>query len=109
MWLVTTLEDRAVDLKALAKRIGAGHLSFASFDRLRARLGVEPGSVTPLAAMNDHEGAVRVVLDAAILAADSVHCHPLTNDRTLALAPRDLVRFLEDCGHAPSVIDLDAP
>lgn len=109
MWLVTTLEDRPIDLKVLGKRLGAGHLSFASFDRLRTRLGVEPGSVTPFAAMNDREGAVRVVLDAAILAADTVHCHPLTNDRTVAIAPGDLVRFLEDCGHAPSVIDLDAP
>jgi hypothetical protein len=107
MWLITTLEDRPVDLKALGKRIGAGNLSFASYDRLRARLGVEPGSVTPLAAMNDREGVVRVVLDAAILAAEVVHCHPLTNDRTVAIAPGDLVRFLEDCGHAPSVIDLD--
>jgi 8-oxo-dGTP pyrophosphatase MutT (NUDIX family) len=109
MWLVTTLEDRAVDLKALGRRIGAGHLSFASSDRLRAHLGVEPGSVTPFAAMNDRSGAVHVVLDAAILAADVVHCHPLTNDRTLAIAPRDLVRFLEACGHAPATIDLDMP
>lgn len=109
MWLVTTLEDRPVDLKILGKRIGAGHLSFASSERLRAHLGVEPGSVTPLAAMNDRAGAVRVVLDAAILADDLVHCHPLTNDRTLAIAPRDLVRFLEATGHAPTLLDLDAP
>lgn len=106
MWLVTTLEDRPIDLKSLARQIGAGHLSFASFDRLRARLGVEPGSVTPLAAMNDREHLVRVVLDAAILDADRVHCHPLTNDRTVALAPQDLLRFLADSDHAPSVIDL---
>jgi Ala-tRNA(Pro) deacylase len=70
---------------------------------------VEPGSVTPFAAMNDREGAVRVVLDAAILGADVVHCHPLTNDRTLAIAPQDLVRFLEACGHAPATIDLAGP
>jgi Ala-tRNA(Pro) deacylase len=107
MWLVTTLEDRPLDLRALAKRIGAGHLSFASFERLRARLGVEPGSVTPFAAMNDREGVVKVVLDAAILEAGLVHAHPLTNDRTVALAPADLVRFLEGCGHPPTVVDLD--
>jgi 8-oxo-dGTP pyrophosphatase MutT (NUDIX family) len=109
MWLVTTLEDRAIDLRALGKRIGAGHLSFASFDRLRSHLRVEPGSVTPLAAMNDERRLVRVVLDAAILEAEAVHCHPLTNDRTLAIAPRDLVRFLESCDHAPTVVDLEAP
>lgn len=108
MWLVTTLEDRAVDLRALGARIGAGHLSFASAERLRTRLGVEPGSVTPLAALRDSEKVVSVVLDAAITAAPLVHVHPLTNDRTLGLAPRDLVRVLEASGHAPQIVDLDA-
>lgn len=107
MWLVTTLEDRPVDLRALGRRLGGSHLSFASFDRLRARLGVEPGSVTPFAAMNDREGVVKVVLDAAILAAGTVHAHPLTNDRTVAIGSGDLVRFLADCGHAPLVLDMD--
>jgi 8-oxo-dGTP pyrophosphatase MutT (NUDIX family) len=106
-WLVTALEDRPIDLKALGRRIGAGHLSFASFDRLRRQLGVEPGSVTPLAAMNDAEGAVRVVLDAAVVAHERVFVHPLTNDRTIALASRDLVRFLEATGHAPQVVSFD--
>jgi Ala-tRNA(Pro) deacylase len=30
-------------------------------------LGVEPGSVTPFAAMNDAEGRVRVILDEALM------------------------------------------
>ena len=106
-WLVTTLEDRPIDLKVLGRRIGAGHLSFASFERLRRHLAVEPGSVTPLAAMNDTDGSVGVVLDAAVLAHARVHVHPLTNDRTLALSTADLVRFLEATGHAPAVVDLD--
>ena len=53
--------------------------------------------------------ALLLLLSTPALAAETVHCHPLTNDRTVAIAPRDLVRFLEDCGHAPSVIDLDVP
>jgi 8-oxo-dGTP pyrophosphatase MutT (NUDIX family) len=108
MWLVTTLEDRPVDLRALGTRIGAGHLSFASTERLRRHLGVEPGSVTPLAALRDEAKAVEVVLDAALLSAPAVHCHPLTNDRTVALAPRDLVRVLEASGHSPRIVDFDA-
>jgi 8-oxo-dGTP diphosphatase len=106
MWLVTTLEDRPVDLKALGKQLGAGHLSFASFDRLRAHLGVEPGSVTPLAALKDEAGLVKVVLDSAVLKEATVHCHPLTNDRTIAIGSSDLVRVREASGHVPSVIDL---
>ena len=107
-WLVTTLEDRAIDLKTLGRRIGAGNLSFASFDRLRQQLGVEPGSVTPLAVLNDPDRSVRVVLDAAILRSETVHVHPLTNDRTITLSTKDLLRFLEASGHQPTVLDFEA-
>ena len=46
-WLVVADEDRPINLKRLAKQLGAGNLSFAKPEALRAHLGVEPGSVTP--------------------------------------------------------------
>ena len=46
-WLVVCEEDRAVDLRRLGERLGAGRLSFGSADRLMRVLGVPPGSVTP--------------------------------------------------------------
>ncbi len=39
MWLVVAEEDRRIDLKALAARLGAGKVSFASAERLMAYLG----------------------------------------------------------------------
>lgn len=102
MWLVTLPEDRPVDLRVLGERIGAGHLSVASPERLRTHLGVEPGSVSPLAAVSDTTGAVRVVVAPEILAANAVHVHPLTNDRTTTLSGPDLDRYLRDTGHAPA-------
>ncbi len=109
MWLVVLHEDRVVDLRELGRRIGAGHVSFGSAERLREHLGVEPGSVTPLAAWCDRRGAVRVVLDRVIFASDPVHCHPLSCDRTTSLSASDLVRFLRHTGHEPELLDLDAP
>lgn len=106
MFLVTTEEARPIDLKSLATRIGAGHVSFASYDRLREHLGVEPGSVTPFAVLSDVRGLVTVVLDRAIATAPTVFCHPLTNDRTTAVSGSELVRFLEATGHAPVLTDL---
>lgn len=103
-WLVTTHEDRPVDLKSLARTLDAGHLSFASVERLRNSLGVEAGSVTPLAALNDARAEVTVVLEEAIATASAIHCHPLTNDRTIRLSGADLVRFLEATGHPPRFI-----
>jgi len=106
MWLVVAEEDRRIDLKALAARIGAGKVSFASAERLMAHLGVVPGAVTPFGLINDRGHEVRVVIDAGLLAHDPVNVHPLTNERTTAIAPKDLLRFIEACGHRAEVMDL---
>lgn len=108
MWLVTCFEDRKIDLKALGKALGAGRVSFGSPDRLRTHLGVEPGSVTPFAVINDREGKVKFVLDKAMMTVDPLNFHPLVNSMTTAIAPQDLIRFLEDQNHAPDFIDLDS-
>ncbi len=108
MWLVVCLEDRQIDLKALAAALGAGRFSFGSAERLMQHLGILPGAVTPFAVINDKAGAVQVVLDKAMLADGPINCHPLVNHMTTALAPDGLVRFLEAEDHAPLVLDLDA-
>lgn len=108
MWLVTVLEDRKIDLKALGRRLGAkGNISFGSAERLAAALGVTPGSVTPFAVINDSAGVVSMVLDKAVLDHDPVNAHPLTNEATTAIAPGDLLAFLEACGHAPLILDFE--
>jgi Ala-tRNA(Pro) deacylase len=106
MWLVVAEESRPIDLKALGERLGAGRLSFGSPERLMTHLGVAPGAVTPFALINDRVGHVKVAIDKAVLEQDPVNCHPLTNDRTTAIAPRDLLTFLEQSGHKPLVLDL---
>ena len=108
LWLVTCREDRRVRIRDLEREIGARNTSFARPDVLWGALGVRPGAVTPLAAINDAEGRVRVAIDAAILDADLVNAHPLHNRATTAIAPADLLRFLESTGHAPLIVDFDA-
>jgi len=103
LWLVVAEAHRRVDLNALAKQLGAPRYSFGSAELLVATLGIEPGSVTPFALMNDAAASVKPVLDAELLKLDPVNFHPMRNDRTTALAPGDLVRFIEACGHVPVV------
>ncbi len=105
-WLVVALEQRALDMKALAQVIGSARLSFGSAARLGERLGVAPGAVGPFALINDTTNQVRVVLDADVMAAELVNFHPLTNDATTAIAPADLARFIAECGHDAQVVDL---
>ena len=106
LWLVVVLEERRLDLGGLARRLGAQRFSFAKPERMRAVLGVEPGSVTPFALVNPSAAAVAVVLDEAMLRADPLNYHPLVNTATTAIAPGDLLRFLAACGHAPRILAL---
>jgi Ala-tRNA(Pro) deacylase len=105
LFLVTALEDAVIELKSLHRRIGAsGRLSFGSAELMRATLGIEPGAVTPLAALNDTGGRVSVVLDAELMRHAVINCHPLVNTMTTSLDRDDLVRFLEATGHPPRVM-----
>jgi Ala-tRNA(Pro) deacylase len=106
MFLVVVGNDTAVDLKALADRLGCGRLSFGSPDRLWTYLGITPGSVCPFCVINDTGHEVQIVLDAAMMQADTVCYHPLDNAMTIALKPSDLLRFCAHTGHTPKILDL---
>jgi Ala-tRNA(Pro) deacylase len=105
VWLVTALWDTQVDLKELPKRIGSGRLSFGNAGLMQALLGVTPGAVTPLGLINDSRRQVRFVMDARMLQCSIVNCHPLTNDKTTALSPQDLLKFVKNMGYDPLLVD----
>ena len=107
MVLVVAKEDTKVDLKALAKRLGFGRFSFGKPDLLMEVLGIEPGSVTAFALINEtSSGLAAVVVDEALMAFAEVNCHPLVNSATTRIATKDLIRFMEACGHVPRVLPL---
>jgi Ala-tRNA(Pro) deacylase len=104
LYLVVTLEDAEIELKSLHRQLGAsGRFSFGSSDLLREVLGVEPGAVTPFGAINDTQGRVTVVLDAAMMEYETLNFHPLVNTMTTSIARDDLVKFLELTGHLPRI------
>jgi Ala-tRNA(Pro) deacylase len=106
LWLVVAREHLAIDLTALSKQLGVPRFSFGSAELLVEVLGVPPGSVTPFSVINDRAGRVRVVLDEGMLALDPLNFHPLRNDRTTAISPVDLLRFLRDTQHEPAILKL---
>jgi Ala-tRNA(Pro) deacylase len=108
--LVSALEHAEIELKSLHRRLGAsGRFSFGSVERMRATLGVEPGSVTPFGALNDTEGRVTVVLDAAMMAQPVLNFHPLVNTMTTTIGRDDLIRFLAATGHAARIEPVAGP
>jgi Ala-tRNA(Pro) deacylase len=104
LYLVTALEDAAIELKSLHRRLGAtGRFSFGSAELLREALGVEPGAVTPFGAINDRDRRVVVVLDQALMAHGTINAHPLVNTMTTSIGRDDLVKFLVETGHPPRI------
>jgi Ala-tRNA(Pro) deacylase len=109
-YLVVAPEDAAIELKSLHRVLGAsGRFSFAAAEVMRERLGVEPGSVTPFAAVNDTDGVVTIVLDAAMMAHPVLNFHPLVNTGTTTIARDDLISFLAATGHAPRIVAVSGP
>jgi Ala-tRNA(Pro) deacylase len=109
-FLVVALEDAAIELKSLHRRLGAsGRFSFGSAALMGELLGVEPGSVTPFAAINDTAARVTVVLDAAMMAHEVLNFHPLRNTATTTISREGLVKFLEATGHRPRIEPVSGP
>ena len=105
-FLLTVGADKTVNLKALSTYLGVSGLSFASPERLKKYLGVDPGSVTLLGAVNDLEKAVEVLVDRELWKAESLQCHPLVNTITIVMARTDLERLLTISGHDVRPIDV---
>ena len=103
--LISAWSDSQLKLNQLHKLIGTRRLSFASAELMVDCLGVEPGSVTAFALMNDKDHRVRFIVDAALMGFDTVNFHPLVNTATTAISRDDLRRFVAATGHDLTEVD----
>jgi Ala-tRNA(Pro) deacylase len=107
-YLFVTDEDATINLKQLARKIGAkGGLSFGSPDALMEMLGIRPGAVSLLAIVNDEKGRVRLVLDRKLSTATAINCHPLSNERTTSMSQEAFAKFLATTGREAIYIDMN--
>lgn len=113
LYLITARHDAAVQLNALAKAVGAKELRFADAETLEASLGVQQGSVTPFALLNDaQKHQVTFVLDSQLWNESSegketlLNFHPLTNEATTSITICGLKTFLKATGHEPIIIQV---
>lgn len=102
LYLVVTTGHKLLDLSAVARTLNSKRLSFASADRLFDLLGVRPGSLSPLALVNDCARTVSLVIDKDLAHERVFLFHPLDSIATIALARQDLEDFLQSIGHPPS-------
>ena len=105
-FLITLPEDKKIDLKILSNKLKSSRLSFASPERLKKYLSIEPGSVSLLALANDEDKNVEAYIDKVIWREKSILCHPLVNTSTLQIPIDDMEKFLIKTGHGLNLIDL---
>ncbi len=106
-WLCAMEETVRLNIRALSDLLGSARLSFARPERVRSKLGVEPGAISPFALINNPQNDINMIFDVGLMAAKVVNFHPLINDRTTAINPDDLLLFLQACGHSPVQVDLN--
>lgn len=105
-YLVILEHLRQLNIKDLEKRLRQGKLTFASDQRLKKHLGVEPGSVSPFGLINDTEKHVHLFIDEKLNESDRLAFHPNINSATVVISKSDFVRFLEYTGNTYEFIRL---
>ena len=83
-----------------------GKLSFASPERMRRYLGLEPGSVSPFGLINDTENHVHLFLDDELRNATTLSFHPNDCRGTVVIKREDFERYLNIVGNTYEYLKL---
>lgn len=109
MFLLVVEQNHMVDLRGLRDKLQlpGGQFAFASTERLAKFLGVVPGSVSPLALYNDHEGAVQVYIQDTLLKHEWIYLHPCRNTHSTRMRTIDLLTVLDTWKHPVIELNFD--
>jgi Ala-tRNA(Pro) deacylase len=105
-YLVILEHLRQLNIHDLERRLRQGKLSFASDQRLKKYLGVEPGSVSPFGLINDTEHHVHLFIDEKLNESDRLAFHPNINTASLVISKSDFLKFLNYTGNTFEFIRL---
>ena len=92
--------DKKFKTKELSSQIHSARLSFAESEDMLRYLDIEPGAVSIMGLMNDHDKAVTLLIDEDVLKGEFIGCHPCVCTSSLKLRTKDVIDlFLPSTGH----------
>ena len=91
-YLVIIEHMRQLNIHELEQRLRQGKLSFASDERLKKWLGLEPGSVSPFGLVNDITKHVYLFIDKNLLGFDRLAFHPNINTASIVIRTDEIGR-----------------
>lgn len=99
--------DKKFRTKELSAQIQSSRLSFAEPGDMLRLLDIEPGAVSIMGLMNDHEHIVSLLVDEDVLRDEYIGCHPCVCTSSLKIRTRDITDvFLPATGHSFSTVTL---
>jgi Ala-tRNA(Pro) deacylase len=93
-YLFSCEEFSKINLKTISKSLDLGNVSFAKKEYLLELLGVNPGSVTPFALLNNTENNINLYLEDKMHESEYINFHPLSNKATITIKSRDFIEFM---------------
>ena len=92
--------DKKFKTKELSKQIHSARLSFADAEAMLKYLDIEPGAVSIMGLMNDHNHDVQLLIDEDVLEDEYLGCHPCVCTSSLKMKTKDVVeKFLPATEH----------
>jgi Ala-tRNA(Pro) deacylase len=94
LYLITIPYDKKLDMNQFRKMISAPKVRFVGEQQLFEVLGIEAGSVSPLALVNDKDKQVVFFIEEAIWNSEIICCHPNVNSETLQIPKNDFQKLI---------------
>ena len=99
--------DKKFKTKELSSQINSARLSFAGEDAMLKYLDIEPGAVSIMGLMNDHDRQVKLLIDEDVLDGEYLGCHPCVCTSSLKIRTADVIeKFLPATGHTFQTVHL---
>lgn len=105
-YLLIMDDQKQLDMDAFKELVGANRIRMASSESLYDKMHLPPGVVSPFGLLNTKDHDIAVYIDQEILSEDRMSFHPNTNEKTIFIETKDLLRFLEAIAFPATIIEL---
>ncbi len=105
-YLVIMDDAKRLDMNVFKDIVGEKQVKMASEATLDEKMKLPPGVVSPFGLLDNADHDIKVYFDKEIMDENRMSFHPNTNEKTIFVATKDLLLFLEKIGYEAEIIKL---
>lgn len=106
LYLVIMDDNKRLNTDAFKLLVDEKQIKMASSESLYEKMLLQPGVVSPFGLLNNKDHDIAVYIDREIIDEKRMSFHPNTNEKTLFLDTKDLLKYLEAIGYEVNIVDL---